>query len=155
YSGNCDAMTSDRSALIAQRALTDDPSAYRILGETLSKEPLGPVSPQGDPQFADIIRWTVWGMINAEEEGITSENIDSFMDSTDVDVQRLLGLNNTPSGSHLGIADDFMVQVIQQVGNYGEIYERHLGQNSPIGLDRNLNDLWINGGLIYAPPFGG
>ncbi|MEM6282232.1 MAG: amino acid ABC transporter substrate-binding protein, partial [Chloroflexota bacterium] len=108
YTGSCDAMTSDRSALIAQRALTDDPAAYLILGETLSKEPLGPVSSQSDPQFADIIRWTVWGMINAEAEGITSENIDSFMESTDVNVQRLLGLNDTPAGSHLGLDNSFM-----------------------------------------------
>ncbi|NWF67678.1 MAG: amino acid ABC transporter substrate-binding protein [Chloroflexi bacterium] len=148
--GQCDAFTTDRSGLEAYRATAPDPGQLVILDTILSKEPLGPLSPQSDPQFADIVRWTVYGMIQAEETGITSQNIDAFMNSPRRSIQRLLGLNDTPSGVYMGIPNDFMVQVIRQVGNYGEVFERHL---TPLGLQRGLNDLWINGGLLYAPPF--
>ena len=153
YAGRCAAVTTDKSGLIARKAVAPDPGSLMILEVTLSKEPLGPLSPQSDPQFADIIEWTVFGMINAEEFGITSENIGDFMESEDPSVQRLLGIGDTPAGSYLGIPNDFMVEVITQVGNYGEMFDRNLGPETIFGLDRGLNALWTDGGLIYAPPF--
>ncbi|PJF21070.1 MAG: amino acid ABC transporter substrate-binding protein [Phototrophicales bacterium] len=151
-SGRCESWTTDKSGLASFRLQAENPSDHVILPETLSKEPLGPLSPSGDEQFAEIVRWVVYGMITAEEYGITSENIDSFLDSEDPNIQRLLGLGDNASGSYLGINNQFMVDVIRQVGNYGEVYERNL---APLGLDRegSLNALWTEGGLLYAPPF--
>lgn len=151
-SGRCDAWTTDKSGIVAFHATSDTPGDFVILDDTLSKEPLGPLSPQSDPQFADIIAWTVYGLLTAEEEGITSENIDDFLSSEDPEIQRLLGIGDNPAGDYLGIANDFMVNVIRQVGNYGEIYERNLGV-APFNLQRGLNALWTEGGLMYAPPF--
>lgn len=151
-SGRCDAWTTDKSGILAFHATSESPGDFMILNDTLSKEPLGPLSPQSDPQFAEIIAWTIYGMITAEEEGITSENIDDFLDSEDPEIQRLLGIGENPSGSYLGIDNDFMVNVIRQVGNYGEVYQRNLGV-APFNLQRGLNDLWSNGGLLYAMPF--
>ena len=151
-SGRCDAWTTDKSGLVSYQATAEDPGAHVILEVTLSKEPLGPLTPQSDEQFAEIVRWVVYGLIQAEEFGITSENIGDFMDSQNPDIQRFLGLNDNPSGSYLGVANDFMVQIITQVGNYGEIYARHLGV-APFNLARGVNALWTNGGLLYAPPF--
>jgi general L-amino acid transport system substrate-binding protein len=148
--GRCDAWTTDKSGLVSYNATAPDPSEHMILDETFSKEPLGPLSPQSDPQFADIIRWTVYGLIQAEEWGITSENVNDFLTSDKPDIQRFLGQGGNDSGNYLGIANDFMVTVITQVGNYGEIYDRNL---APLGLGRGLNALWENGGLLYAPPF--
>lgn len=155
FDGQCDALTTDRSGLAAIRATYDDPETLRILDIVLSKEPLTPATSQDDPQFADVVRWTIYGMIQAEEFGITSENLDTFLESENPFIQRLLGLNDTPSGSYLGIPNDFMVAVIQQVGNYGEVYERWIGEDTPLGLRRegSPNDLWTRGGLMYAPPF--
>jgi general L-amino acid transport system substrate-binding protein len=150
--GRCDAWTTDKSGILAFHATSDTPGDFVILDETLSKEPLGPLSPQSDPQFAEIIAWTVFGMIEAEEQGITSENIDDFLESEDPVVQRLLGIGENPSGSYLGINNQFMVDVIRQVGNYGEVYQRNLG-GAPFNLARGINALWSDGGLIYAPPF--
>ncbi len=151
-SGRCDAWTTDRSGLVSYQATAEDPGAHVILDVVLSKEPLGPLTPQSDEQFAEIVRWTIFGLITAEEYGITSENIDDFLTSESPDIQRFLGLNDNPSGSYLGIANDFMVNVIRQVGNYGEIYARHLGV-APFNLARGVNALWTDGGLLYAPPF--
>lgn len=150
--GRCDAFTTDKSGLAAYRSIAEDPGAHVILDVTLSKEPLAPLSPQSDPVFSDIITWTVFGLIQAEEFGITSENLDSFLTSTDPSIQRFLGLGEqvTALGSLYGISDQFMQDVIRQLGNYGEIYDRHL---TPIGLGRGLNALWTEGGLQYAPPF--
>ncbi len=148
----CDAWTTDRSGLVSYQATAEDPGAHVILDVVLSEEPLGPLTPQSDEQFAEIVRWTIFGLITAEEYGITSENIDDFLTSESPDVQRFLGLNDNPSGSYLGIANDFMVNVIRQVGNYGEIYARHLGV-APFNLARGVNALWTDGGLLYAPPF--
>jgi general L-amino acid transport system substrate-binding protein len=150
--GQCEAWTTDKSGILSFHATAPDPSANMVLDITLSKEPLGPLSPQSDPQFADIIRWTVYGLITAEEYGITSENIDSFLDSDDPGIQRFLGTNDNASGSYLGINNSFMVDVIRQVGNYGEIFDRNLGV-PPFNLGRGLNALWTDGGLLYAPPF--
>jgi general L-amino acid transport system substrate-binding protein len=160
--GRCEGFTTDKSGLAAERSIAPDPGAHMILEETLSKEPLGPLSPQSDPQFADIVAWTVYGLIQAEEWGITSQNIDDFLpmagESDDAyiarvgaDKARFLGQANNDSGNYLGIANDFMVNVLRQVGNYGEIYSRNL---DPIGLSlRGLNALWTDGGQMYAPPF--
>lgn len=146
----CDAVSTDQSGLISRRATSADPGSYTILPIIISKEPLGPLSPQSDEQFADIIRWTVWGLITAEELGVTSENVNDMLASDNVDIQRLLGQNNNNAGAYLGIANDFMVTVISAVGNYGEIFDRHL---TPLGVERGINALWTDGGLIYAPPF--
>ncbi len=150
--GRCDAWTSDKSALLARHATAPDPAAHVLLDITLSKEPLGPLSPQSDPQFAEIIAWTVYGLFTAEEHGITSANVDDFLDSDNPGIQRLLGQSGNASGSYLGIANGFMVEVIRQVGNYGEIFERNLGV-PPFNLERGINALWTDGGLLYAPPF--
>ena len=150
--GRCEAWTSDKSALLARHATAPDPAAHKVLDVTLSKEPLGPVSPQSDPQFAEIIAWTVYGLLTAEEYGITSANVDDFLDSDNPAIQRLLGQSGNAAGSYLGIANDFMAEVIRQVGNYGEIFERNLGV-PPFNLERGINALWTDGGLMYAPPF--
>lgn len=152
FSGACESWTTDKSGIAAIHATADDPSQYMILGETLSKEPLGPLSPQSDPQFAEIVAWVHFGMVNAEEFGIDSMNVMEFVDSEDPGIQRLLGSGNNDSGNYLGIPNDFVVTVVSQVGNYGEVYDRNL---VPLGLERagSPNALWTDGGLIYAPPF--
>jgi general L-amino acid transport system substrate-binding protein len=152
-SGSCDAFTTDKSGLIAYKSTAEDPSAHVILDETMSKEPLGPLSPQSDPQFADIVRWTVFALIQAEEYGITSANIDEFIASDVPEIQRFLGQGDNPGGTLFGIAKDFTVNIIRQVGNYGEIFDRNLGPDTPFGLGRGLNALWTDGGLMYSPPF--
>lgn len=151
-SGACESWTTDKSGIASFHSSAPDPSALTILGETLSKEPLGPLSPQSDPQFAEIVAWVHFGMVNAEELGIDSMNVGDFMDSEDAVIQRLLGTNNNDSGNFLGISNDFVVNVISQVGNYGEVYDRNL---TPLGLSRegSPNALWTDGGLVYAPPF--
>ena len=137
----------------AYRATSEDPGSHTILEITLSKEPLAPLSPQSDPQFADIVAWTIYGMIQAEEFGISSENVGDFVSSEVPEIQRFLGQGENAAGSLYGIANDFMVTVITQVGNYGEVFERHLGADTPFGLERGLNALWTEGGLQYSPPF--
>lgn len=150
--GRCESWTTDKSGILSYHVTAPDPSQHMILDETISKEPLGPLSPQSDPQFAEIIAWTVFGLITAEEEGITSQNIDDFLNSEDPEIQRLLGIGDNQSGDYLGIDNDFMVNVIRQVGNYGEIFERNLGV-APFNLGRGPNALYTEGGLMYAPPF--
>jgi general L-amino acid transport system substrate-binding protein len=121
----------------------------------MSKEPLGPVWAQGDQQWGDLVRWVVNGVIIAEEKGITSANVDQMVEKppADPEVSRLLGLEGE-FGSLLGLAPDFLVNVIREVGNYGEIYDRNLGpQGTDIPREGSLNALWINGGLLYAPPW--
>ncbi|MBZ0290909.1 MAG: amino acid ABC transporter substrate-binding protein [Anaerolineae bacterium] len=162
--GRCDAFTTDKSGVAAYRATSPDPSAYTVLDITISKEPLGPLTPQSDAQFADIVRWTVYGLIQAEEYGITSANVDGVVAGTESsiplspEVRRFLGQpgeDGTPNatGSLFGIANDYMVTVIKQVGNYGEIFDRNLGPDTPFGLGRGVNALWTDGGLMYSPPF--
>jgi general L-amino acid transport system substrate-binding protein len=150
--GACDGFTTDKSGIASYVAAAADPSLFYIMEETLSKEPLGPLWSQSDPQFGDIITWTVYGLIQAEEWGMTSQNIDEFVASDDPGVQRLLGQADNAAGSLLGIPNDFMINVIRQVGNYGEIYARNLGV-APFNMARGLNALWTDGGLQYAPPF--
>lgn len=151
--GACDAVTTDMSGLLSRKATAADPAAHMILPGTISKEPLGPVSPQSDATFADIIRWTVWGLITAEEFGINSMNIGDFMSSEDAGIGRLLGLGDNVAGEYLGINDEFMVDVISQVGNYAEIFDRNLGPDTIFGLTRGFNALWTDGGLLYSAPF--
>lgn len=149
--GACDAVTTDISGLVSTKGSSADPGSYTILDIVLSKEPLGPLSPQSDAQFADVVRWVVYGLIQAEEFGINSQNVDSFLTSSDPSIQRFLGVGENLSGTYLGLPNDFMVTVIKSVGNYGEIYERNL--TSPFGLQRGVNAQWTDGGLMYAPPF--
>ena len=147
--GRCDAVTSDRSQLEAQgQAVLSNFDDHVILDVALSKEPLAPAVVQGDDKWADVIHWVVYGMIQAEELGITSANVDEFLTSEDPVTRRLLGVEGE-LGAKLGLSNDFVYRAIKLVGNYGEVFERNL---APLGLQRGVNDLWINGGLQYAPP---
>ncbi len=148
--GRCDAITSDRSQLATQgQAVLQNFADHVILDLVMSKEPLAPAVSDGDPQWAQVVQWVVYGMIQAEELGITSENVDDFLTSEDPVVRRLLGVEGE-LGAMLGLSNDFIYRVIQQVGNYGEVYERNL---SVFNLARGQNELWTNGGLLYAIPF--
>ncbi|HWL81317.1 MAG TPA: amino acid ABC transporter substrate-binding protein [Roseomonas sp.] len=151
-SGRCDAMTTDASQLAALRvSALRDPAAHVILPERISKEPLGPMVRHGDEEWRDIVAWTLTAMIEAEELGINRQNVEAMRASSDPNVQRMLGV--TPGfGKALGLPEDWAFQVIRQVGNYGEVFDRTLGKDSPIGLERGLNELWTRGGLMYALP---
>ncbi len=149
--GRCDALTSDRSQLASLRTTTADPGAYVILPDVISKEPLAPAYIETDAKWANLISWTVFATIQAEEFGITQANVDTFLTTEDPAIQRFLGIGDNASGSYLGVDNDFVVNVIHAVGNYGEIYNRNVGPDTPLGLDRGINELWSNGGLIYAP----
>jgi general L-amino acid transport system substrate-binding protein len=151
FSGRCDALTSDMSQLAAQRSVAPNPADYVLLPEIISKEPLAPVVRHGDDQWFDIVNWTVMALIQAEEFGITSKNVDEMLKSKDPEVQRFLGV--TPGlGKALGLDEKWAYNVIKQVGNYGEIFERNVGKDTPLGLERGLNALWTDGGLMYAWP---
>jgi general L-amino acid transport system substrate-binding protein len=153
FSGRCDAFTADASSLAAIRATNaPDPTAHMILKERISKEPLSPLVRHGDDQWFDIVKWVISATIAAEEKGIASANVDSFLESRDPTVLRLLG--STPGmGEALGLNKEWAARAIRQVGNYGEIFERNVGVDTPLGLKRGLNDLWTRGGLMYAYPF--
>lgn len=151
--GRCDAATSDKSQLAAVRSGFNDPSAHKILDITISKEPLTPAVPSGDDQWFDIVKVVVWGLIDAEELGVTQANVDSMKTGDNVEVRRLLGAEGDWGQSDLGISADAIAKVIKAVGNYGEIYDRYMGPNGDaFTLDRGLNDLWTNGGIIYGIP---
>ncbi|MGB3555874.1 MAG: amino acid ABC transporter substrate-binding protein [Jannaschia sp.] len=152
--GGCDAYTNDKSGLAARRSAFPDPSAHVFLPETVSKEPLGPVVRQGDDAWANLVRWTIYGLMNAEELGVTQTNIQEMTGSSDPNIARLLGSEGN-IGEEMGVSPTFMVDVLTAVGNYGEIYERHVGADTAIGIPREgtLNALWTDGGIIYAPPF--
>ncbi len=150
--GKCDAMTYDRSALAAFRTEFDDPAAHTILPDIISKEPLGPVVRHGDDEWLDVVKWTVFAKVQAEESGITSQNIDAMKNSSDPTVQRLLGVTGN-MGLQLGLPVDWAERIIRQVGNYGEVYERNVGPGTPLAIERGLNALWQDGGLHYAMPF--
>jgi len=146
--GRCDVLTSDQSQLYGLRIKMKDPSSAVVLPEVISKEPLGPVVRQGDDKWFNIVKWTLNAMINAEELGVTSSNIDSMKNSDNPAVQRLMG----GQGEKLGLSDDWSYNIIKQVGNYGEVFEANVGVNTPLGIERGLNDLWSRGGILYAPP---
>jgi general L-amino acid transport system substrate-binding protein len=151
FAGRCDVLTSDVSQLAAQRSVAPNPDEYMILPEVISKEPLAPVVRHGDDQWYDIVNWTVEALITAEELGITSGNVDDMMSSNDPQIQRFLG--KTPGmGKALGLDENWAYNIVKQVGNYGEIFERNIGVDTPLGLERGLNDLWTRGGLMYAAP---
>ena len=150
--GRCDAMTMDRSGLVSRKTTMSDPDAHAILPEVLSKEPLGPATMHGDNQWNDIVSWVVYGMITAEEMGITSANVDNFLGSDDPEIRRLMG-DEGDLGGGLGLDNRFVYNVIKHVGNYGEVYDRNLGPDTIFALDRGLNALWTQGGLLYAIPF--
>ncbi|WP_330925200.1 amino acid ABC transporter substrate-binding protein [Candidatus Sororendozoicomonas aggregata] len=150
-SGRCDVLTSDQSQLYALRLRLAKPDEAVVLPEVISKEPLGPVVSQGDDQWFNIVKWTLFAMLNAEELGITSSNIDSHKKSTNPAVRRLLGLEG-PKGVGLGLDDQWAYRVIKQVGNYGEVFSNNVGDGSPLKISRGQNALWRDGGLQYAPP---
>ena len=152
FSGRCDVITTDRSDLASVRAIANDPKQYVILPETISKEPLAPVVRQNDSNWRDIVSWTVNALIAAEEYGITQANIDEQLKSKDPEIQRLLGVNGD-LGKMLNLDNKWAYNAIKQLGNYGELFERHLGEKTPLGLSRGPNQLWNKGGLIYSPPF--
>lgn len=150
-SGRCDVLTSDRSQLAALRSKLSDPDSAKILPNTISKEPLGPVVRQGDDQWFNIVKWVLFVQINAEELGVTSANVDDMLKSDNPNIQRLLGTDGD-MGAKLGLPDDFGAKAIKQVGNYGEMYDRNVGPDTPLGLERGINALWTEGGVLYAPP---
>jgi general L-amino acid transport system substrate-binding protein len=152
FAGRCDAYTSDASQLAAHRSVAPNPDDYVLLPEIISKEPLAPVVRHGDDQWYDIVNWTVMALLTAEEFGITSKNVDTMVKSKNPEIQRFLG--TTPGmGKALGLDEKWAYNIIKQVGNYGEIYERNVGPNTQLGLERGLNALWTEGGLMYAAPF--
>ncbi|MBN2706373.1 MAG: amino acid ABC transporter substrate-binding protein [Deltaproteobacteria bacterium] len=152
FAGRCDVLTSDASQLAGIRAVAPNPGDYMILPEIISKEPLAPAVRHGDDQFMDIVNFSVLAMINAEELGITSKNVDAMLASKDPVVQRFLGVL-PGNGKALGLDEKWAYNVIKQVGNYGEVFERNVGVDTRLGLERGLNSLWTDGGLMYSPPF--
>ena len=149
--GRCDSYTSDASALYGERLRLANANDHIVLPEIISKEPLGPVVRHGDDQWFDIVKWTLFAMINAEEAGVTSKNVDEMMKSTNPDVKRLLGTEGN-YGEQLGLTKDWVVRIVKLVGNYGEVFDRNVGAGSPLKIERGLNKLWNKGGLQYAPP---
>ncbi|MFB3109021.1 MAG: amino acid ABC transporter substrate-binding protein [Candidatus Binatia bacterium] len=150
--GRCDVFTTDRSGLAAERVKLTRPRDHVILPEIISKEPLGPAVRHGDNQWGDIVRWTLNVLINAEEKGVTSRNVDEMRaKSADPQIRRLLGVEGD-LGRKLELPNSWAYSIIKQVGNYGEIYNRNVGPDTPLKLERGLNQLWIKGGILYAPP---
>ncbi len=149
--GRCDSYTSDASALYGERLRLANANDHIVLPEIISKEPLGPVVRHGDDQWFDIVKWVLYGMINAEELGITSKNVDEMAKSNNPDVKRLLGSEGN-YGEQLGLTKDWAVRIVKLVGNYGESFDRNVGSGSPLKIERGLNKLWSKGGLQYAPP---
>ncbi|MCC4264035.1 amino acid ABC transporter substrate-binding protein [Oceanimonas baumannii] len=149
--GRCDVLTSDLSQLYALRIKLSKPEDAVALPEVISKEPLGPSVRQGDDQWFNIVKWTHFAMVNAEELGLSKDNVDSMKDSKNPDVRRLLGLD-ADFGKGMGLDKDWAYRIIKLVGNYGEVFDTNVGQGSPLKIDRGLNALWTEGGLQYAPP---
>ncbi len=153
-SGRCDVYTTDRSGLAATRAALDNPDDHVVLPEIVSKEPLGPLVRHGDDEWGDVVRWVLNVLIIAEEKGITSDNVAEMAGQMrkDAEINRMLG-SEGEYGAMLGLSPDWAVNVISSVGSYGQIFERYLGVKTDIGLERGVNDLWTDGGLLYAPPY--
>ena len=150
-SGACQVLTSDRVQLAATREEMEDKGNFFLLPDVISKEPLGLAVPEGDQQWSDIVRWVLFATIEAEEREITSSNLNSRRESSDPTVQFMLGAK-PGVGAALGLDDAWVSRVIGRVGNYGEIFDRHLGENGPYKMPRGINDLWSRGGLMYSPP---
>ena len=150
-SGRCHALSGDVSALYAKRLTVANPNEHVVLPEIISKEPLGPFVRHGDNQWSDIVRWTHYAMVNAEELGVTKANADQMMKSDNPEIKRLLG-SEGKYGEAIGLTNDWAYRIIKHVGNYGEVFEKNVGQGSPLKIQRGINALWKNGGLQYAPP---
>ena len=144
-------LTSDKSQLFAVRIKLAKPGDVVVLPEIISKEPLGPMVRQGDESWELLVKWSVFAMINAEELGVTSQNVDEMKKSGSPDVKRLLGFD-APDGTTLGAVKDWGYQIVKQVGNYAEVFDRNVGKDSPLKIDRAENNLWNKGGFLYAPP---
>lgn len=151
--GRCDVLTTDQSGLYATRLALASPADHAVLPEIISKEPLGPAVRQGDDQWFDIVSWVHYAMLNAEEYGITQANVEEMKKSTNPDILRILGMEaETKIGTDLGLTNDWVVNIVKAVGNYGESFERNVGQGSALKIARGINALWAKGGLQYAPP---
>jgi general L-amino acid transport system substrate-binding protein len=151
-SGRCQAITADRSALVVRRTRLTDPDNHTILEAVISKEPLAPAVLDGDPKWADVVKWSVFATMEAEDLDISSTNIASKSTDNNAEIRRFLGLDGS-LGKDMGISNDFAARIVKHVGNYAEIYDRNLGKGSSFQLARGQNQLWKNGGLMYAPPF--
>jgi general L-amino acid transport system substrate-binding protein len=149
--GRCDVYTTDQSGLYAQRLKLTKASDHIVLPEIISKEPLGPVVRQGDDQWFNLVKWTLYAMVNAEEMGISSKNIGEKMNSKDPAVLRFVGKEGT-FGKNLGVSNDWAVNIVKQVGNYAEIFDANVGPKTPLAISRGVNALWSKGGIQYAPP---
>jgi general L-amino acid transport system substrate-binding protein len=149
--GRCDVYTTDQSSLYAQRLRLKNPADHVVLPEIISKEPLGPSVRQGDFQWFTLNKWVYYALLNAEELGVTSKNVDEMLKSTNPDIRRMLGAEGE-FGKGIGLDNDWVVKIVKGVGNYGEIYERNVGPNTPLKIARGLNNLWNKGGIQYAPP---
>jgi len=149
--GECDVMTADVSALYGERLKLAKPTEQVILPDVISKEALGPVVRNDDPQWFNIVKWTHFGMVNAEELGVSSKTLDAALQSTKPDVRRLVGLEGT-SAEKIELTKDWAARIIRRVGNYSEVYERNLGSKTQLGIPRGINELWTSGGIMYAPP---
>jgi general L-amino acid transport system substrate-binding protein len=150
-SGRCDVFTSDASQLHAERLKLSKPADHVILPDVISKEPLGPVVRQGDPQWLNIVKWTHFAMVNAEELGVDSKTIEDALKSAKPDVKRLVGSEGN-YGEQVGLTKDWVVRIVRLVGNYGEVYDRNVGARTSLGIARGMNQLWTAGGIMYAPP---
>jgi general L-amino acid transport system substrate-binding protein len=155
--GRCDIFTTDQSGLYAERLALKNPDDHIILPEIISKEPLGPVVRQGDDAWFNVIKWTYYALLNAEELGITQANVDQMMTSPNPEIKRVLGVKNDDGsaagfGTGIGLDEDWIVHIVKGVGNYGEIFERNVGASTPLKIARGKNALWRDGGLQYAPP---
>ena len=152
-SGRCDVYTTDQSGLYSLRLTLKNPDDNVVLPEIISKEPLGPAVRQGDDQWFDIVSWSAYALINAEEFGITQKNVDEMKNSPNPDIQRFLGVEKgTTIGTDMGLTNDWAYNIIKGVGNYGEVFDRNIGAGSPLKIARGLNALWNKGGIQYAPP---
>jgi general L-amino acid transport system substrate-binding protein len=150
-SGRCDALTTDASGLYATRLQFSNPDDHVVLPDIISKEPLGPVVRQGDFQWFNLVKWTHFALLNAEELGVTQANVEEMKSSENPEVKRLLGAEGN-FGEGIGLTPDWVVRIVKSVGNYGEVFERNIGQQTPLKIARGQNALWKDGGLQYAPP---
>lgn len=155
--GRCDVFTTDQSGLYADKLKFANPAEHVVLPEIISKEPLGPLVRQGDDAWFNVVKWTYYALINAEELGVTTANVGEMAASANPEIQRLLGVKNADGtaagfGTGIGLGEDWVVQIVKAVGNYGEVFERNVGLNTPLKIARGKNALWNAGGLQYAPP---
>ena len=150
-SGRCDAYTTDASGLYGSRLKLVNPDEHSVLPEIISKEPLGPAVRQGDDQWFNLVKWTHYAMINAEELGVTKANVDEMLKSPNPEIKRLLGVEGD-FGKGLGLSKDWAYRIVKHVGNSGEAFNRNVGEGSPLKIKRGMNALWSSGGIQYAPP---